>query len=238
LVPRRIARVEPDGVIHRRDCECARCDAGFVPSEAERRAARVHQTARRGGHGWRADRAGNDLGRARAAAARARERRRERDRLRQLDLQAFFERTNAATDAEIARLRVLRARSLEDRRLDQLLGLRNAGLSLDAAIAEVDRVTRLARASRPGNDNGFARTDDAGDDAADGNGEVARGGVGERGPEAADGRPRTGATEGDPAASPEVAAERQAAESSDGDPARPSNPRLWAQQGLNLRPED
>ena len=225
-MPRRIARLEPDGVIHRRECECARCDAGFVPSEAERRAARAHRAARRGGHSGRGGRAGNDLGRARAAAARARERRRERDRLRQLDLLAFFERTNAATDAEIARLRVLRARSLEDRRLDQLLGLRNAGLSLDAAIAEVDRVTRLARASRPGNDNGLARTDDEGDDAADGNGEVAREGLGER------------ATAGDPAASPEVTAERQAAEPSDGAPARPSKPHQWAQQGLNLRPED
>jgi N-acyl-D-aspartate/D-glutamate deacylase len=88
-------------------------------------------------------------------ALRARERRRERERLRQLDLQSFFARSNAATDAEIARLRALRARALEDRRLDMLLGLRNAGLSLAAAIAEVDRAN-LPDGSQPDNDNAVA----------------------------------------------------------------------------------
>ena len=143
LVSRRVERLEADGETHRRDCECARCDAGFVPSEGERRI--VQRSARRR----------DELGRARAVALRARERRRERERLRQLDLQSFFARSNAATDAEIARLRALRARALEDSRLDLLLGLRNAGLSLAAAIAEVDRAN-LPDGSRPDNDNAVA----------------------------------------------------------------------------------
>jgi membrane protein involved in colicin uptake len=143
LVSRRVERLEADGETHRRDCECARCDAGFVPSEGERRI------------GQRSARRRDELGRARAVALRARERRRERERLRQLDLQSFFARSNAATDAEIARLRALRARSLEDRRLDLLLGLRNAGLSLAAAIAEVDRAN-LTDGSQADNDNAVA----------------------------------------------------------------------------------
>jgi hypothetical protein len=143
LVSRRVERLEADGETHRRDCECARCDAGFVPSEGERRI------------GQRSARRRDELGRARAAALRARERRRERERLRQLDLQSFFARSNAVTDAEIARLRASRARALEDRRLDLLLGLRNAGLSLEAAIAEVDRAN-LPDGEQPDNDNAVA----------------------------------------------------------------------------------
>jgi len=36
----RLPRLETDGVTHRRDCECVRCDAGFRPTERERVEAR------------------------------------------------------------------------------------------------------------------------------------------------------------------------------------------------------
>ena len=36
----RLPRLEEDGVTHRRDCECVRCDAGYRPTEHERADAR------------------------------------------------------------------------------------------------------------------------------------------------------------------------------------------------------
>jgi hypothetical protein len=35
-----LPRLEADGVTHRRDCECVRCDAGFRPTEHDRTVAR------------------------------------------------------------------------------------------------------------------------------------------------------------------------------------------------------
>ena len=115
--------LEADGETHRRDCECARCEAGFGPSERERTLAERRNLVRRG----------------RSAALRARARRIERERLRHVALQAFFEQTNQTADVEIARLRALRERVLADRRLAELLRLRNAGMGMAQALAEVDR---------------------------------------------------------------------------------------------------
>src|SRR6478735_8180437 len=61
-----LPRLEADGVTHRRDCECVRCDAGFRPTEHERTAARLRFEAAQ----------------SRELAARALARRRERARLR------------------------------------------------------------------------------------------------------------------------------------------------------------
>src|SRR3954451_20956565 len=61
-----LPRFEADGVTHRRDCECVRCDAGYRPSEAERTVA---------GRRW-------EERRIREAAARALSRRQELARVR------------------------------------------------------------------------------------------------------------------------------------------------------------
>ncbi|HEY5319171.1 MAG TPA: hypothetical protein VIJ20_14370, partial [Solirubrobacteraceae bacterium] len=42
-----LPKLEADGIMHRRDCECVRCDAGFRPSEHEREAARQRWEDRR-----------------------------------------------------------------------------------------------------------------------------------------------------------------------------------------------
>jgi len=42
----RFPSFEEDGVTHRRDCACARCDAGFGPSEQERAEARKRESDR------------------------------------------------------------------------------------------------------------------------------------------------------------------------------------------------
>lgn len=132
-------RLELDGETHRRDCECPRCDAGFAPSDHQRQLAERRGEARRG----------------RATAAREHARRQERARLRQLELQAYFRAGNAAIDAEVKRLRTLRERSLADRRLSLLLRLRNDGVPLATALAEVDAsMPALSPFSGADNDNG------------------------------------------------------------------------------------
>ena len=117
------ARFEADGQTHRRDCECPRCEAGFVPTDRDRELAGRRAAAKQG----------------RLAATRAWERKKEAARLRQTSLEDYFRQGNAAADAEVQRLRGLREHVLADRRLEELLRLRKSGVSLSAALAEVDR---------------------------------------------------------------------------------------------------
>jgi hypothetical protein len=134
------ARLEADGETHRRDCECARCDAGFSPSEREREVAGRRVAGKQG----------------RRAAERASERRKETARLKQLELALFFQQTNARADAEVQRLRALRVQAASDRRMDEFLRLRKDGLSVELALAEVDRRFPAAGPSGADNDNGQA----------------------------------------------------------------------------------
>ena len=124
-----LPRLEPDGETHRRDCECVRCDAGFRPSEDERRTAHLRWEVRR----------------ARAAAERALERRRERARIKQAALSLELAAEARAVDARIRALRAARARTESDDRLERLRRLRTAGMPLAAAIAEVERDAEVER---------------------------------------------------------------------------------------------
>jgi hypothetical protein len=133
-------RLEADGQTHRRDCECARCEAGFTPTERDREVL-IRRVAEKQG---------------RAAAARARERKKERARLAQLDLAAYFRQGNAIANAEVLRLREWRARVLADRRLDELLRLRREGMPLGLALAEIDQRFPPGGPSAAENDNGAA----------------------------------------------------------------------------------
>jgi len=130
-------RLEADGETHRRDCECARCEAGFTPTERDRRLADKRRAEKQG----------------RAAVARALERRKERARLARIDLDAYFRQGNAAANAEVRRLRELRAKVLADRRLDELLRLRRDGMPLGEALAEIERRFPAGHPSGADNDN-------------------------------------------------------------------------------------
>jgi len=143
LIPARQQRLEADGETHRRDCECARCEAGFVPSERQRDLAAKRGAAKQG----------------RNAAVRAAERRKEKARLAQLDLAAYFAQQNAAADAEVQRLRTMRDRSITDRRMDEFLLLRKTGMPLETALAEVDRRFPPGGPAGPDNDNGSDHAD-------------------------------------------------------------------------------
>ncbi len=116
-------RLEADGVMHRRDCECVRCDAGFRPSEHERVLARQR---------W-ADR------RARSTAERALARRRELARVKAAAVGLQLEREAREVDDQIGALRAARARVAADRRLEILQALRRSGMPLSEALVEVDR---------------------------------------------------------------------------------------------------
>jgi hypothetical protein len=118
-----LPRLEADGVTHRRDCECVRCDAGFRPTEQERTAARRR---------W-------DDRRVREAAARALARRQERSRVRAAALGLELDAEEAAANERVRALRAAHARADGDAQLAHLQALRRTGMPLAAALLEVER---------------------------------------------------------------------------------------------------
>jgi hypothetical protein len=117
-----LPRFEDDGVTHRRDCECVRCDAGFRPTEQERATARLRFEAAR----------------AREDAARVLARRRERARLKRAALALELEADAKAVDERLSSLRAARDRVAHDGRLAMLERLRRAGVPLAEALASVE----------------------------------------------------------------------------------------------------
>ena len=126
-----LPRFEADGVTHRRDCECVRCDAGFRPSEHERAAAQRR---------WEDQK-------AREVAERALARRQERARVRALATELQVEADVRAADARVRELRDAKARVDADRRLAMFQALRRKGLSIPAALDEVERQVRAGQKS-------------------------------------------------------------------------------------------
>ena len=119
-----LPRLETDGVTHRRDCECVRCDAGFRPTEQDRAQARER---------WQ-------LAKAQQAAARALDRRREKVRAKKFALVLELDAEAKATDAHINALRAARTRADSDDRLALLQRLRSEGVPLAEALERVERV--------------------------------------------------------------------------------------------------
>jgi ATP/maltotriose-dependent transcriptional regulator MalT len=119
----RLPSLEEDGVTHARDCGCARCDAGFAPSEQERTEARRRWEERR----------------AQAAAERAAARKRQAERIKRAEMQLFVNDQIKVTDDQLDRLRALERRVKRDPRLDELSRLLGEGRSLRESLAEIDR---------------------------------------------------------------------------------------------------
>jgi hypothetical protein len=119
----RLPRFEEDGVTHRRDCECVRCDAGFRPTERERAEARRRISEKK----------------ALEQATRDVARRRERERMNQAMVTVFVDEQVKAANDQVQALRAARDRVEHDERLVQLWKLRREGWSLREAIEEVDR---------------------------------------------------------------------------------------------------
>jgi hypothetical protein len=123
----RLPRLEPDGQTHARGCECPRCEAGYVPTEAARAAAQ------------KAAEKAAEAERVRKAAEKALARKRERQAARAMALRLELEAERRRTDAFLAKQAALRPRLERDERLDALLRLRRAGKPISSAIAEVER---------------------------------------------------------------------------------------------------
>ena len=119
-----LPRLETDGVTHRRDCECVRCDAGFRPTEHDRTVARQR---------WQ-------LAKMQQAAERALDRRRERAQVKRFALVMQLDAESKATDDRIGALRAARSRADDDDRLALLTRLRRSGMPLAQALELVDRV--------------------------------------------------------------------------------------------------
>jgi hypothetical protein len=119
----RLPRFEDDGVTHRRDCECVRCDAGYRPTEHERAEARRRHVERK----------------AREQVARDIVRKKERERMKLAVVDVYVDEQVRAANEQVRALREARDRAAADERLAQLWELRRAGLSLRDAIDEVER---------------------------------------------------------------------------------------------------
>jgi hypothetical protein len=119
----RLPRFEDDGVTHRRDCECVRCDAGYRPTEHERIEAQRRFGAQR----------------AREQAAQAELRRKERERMKLAVVDVYVDEQVRAADAQVKAIREARERTAADERLAQLWELRRSGWSLRDALEEVER---------------------------------------------------------------------------------------------------
>ncbi len=119
-----LPRLETDGVTHRRDCECVRCDAGFTPTEHDRTMARER---------WQ-------LAKAQQAAAKALDRRRAKVRAKRFSLVLELEAEAKATNERIGELRAARTRADSDDRLAMLQQLRRSGVPLAEALELVERV--------------------------------------------------------------------------------------------------
>jgi hypothetical protein len=130
----RLPLLEDDGLTHRRDCECVRCDAGYRPTEHERADARRRFAEQK----------------AREVAARAEVRRKERARMKLAVVDVYVDEQVRAADQQVRALREARDRAAADQRLAQLWELRRAGWSLRDALEEVER--RLGPV--PANDGG------------------------------------------------------------------------------------
>jgi hypothetical protein len=119
----RLPRLEEDGVTHRRDCDCVRCDAGYRPTEREREDARRRISEKK----------------AREQAARDVARRKERERMNQAMVTVFVDDQVKAANDQVQALRAARERVEHDERLAELWRLRREGWSLRDALEEVDR---------------------------------------------------------------------------------------------------
>ena len=125
-----LPRLETDGVTHRRDCECVRCDAGFRPTEHDRTMARARA----------------QLVKTQQAAAKALDRRREKVRAKKFALVLELEAEARATDQRIGVLREARTRVDSDERLALLQRLRREGVPLAEALDRVDKNDRVGPA--------------------------------------------------------------------------------------------
>jgi hypothetical protein len=119
----RLPRLEEDGLTHRRDCECVRCDAGYRPTEHERAEARRRFGAQR----------------AREQAAQTVARKKERERMNQAVVDVFVDSQVRAANDQVQALRQARDRAASDERLAQLWELRRAGWKLPDALEEIER---------------------------------------------------------------------------------------------------
>lgn len=115
--------LEADGVTHRRDCTCPRCEAGFGPSEAQRRAA---------ARAW-------EDAELRRQAERLLERRQARARAKALSRVKEMDLGARETAQALAAQRQTAERVAADVRLKAFLAQRSLGKSVSEALAEVER---------------------------------------------------------------------------------------------------
>jgi len=139
IISRGAPVIDEDGC-HARGCPCARCDAGYGPTDFERSRARQARQERER--------------RAVEAAAAAAEPKSAKA-ARRLELERAAELELEATAAAIRRSQEAGRRAAADARAARLLELRRAGWSFEDAFAEIDRTHPL-----PTREDDHEKTDD------------------------------------------------------------------------------
>jgi hypothetical protein len=115
-------KLETDGQTHARDCECARCEAGFRPSESQRLQAEERMQAHLQRH------------RAEVMLQRAQVRR----AAKRLKVVLELEERARQTDLWLSRQADAFSRLDEDRMLAELLKLRAEGVPANEAVQRVE----------------------------------------------------------------------------------------------------
>jgi len=125
-------RLEADGQTHARDCECARCEAGFKPSEGQRREAEARMKVQAQRH------------LAESMVRKAQERR----AAKRLKVALELEEHVRQTDLWLSKQADDFARLDEDRMLAELLRLRAEGVPANEAMERVETRMPARRAPR------------------------------------------------------------------------------------------
>ncbi len=125
-------KLEVDGQTHALDCECARCEAGFRPSESQRLQAEGRMQAQASRH-----RAEEMLERAQVRRAAKR-----------LKVVLELEERARQTDLWLSRQAEAFSRLEEDRMLSELLKLRAEGVPANEAVERVEMRMPARRAAR------------------------------------------------------------------------------------------
>ncbi len=119
-----LPRFERDGVTHALACECPRCDAGFRPSDRQRREAANRFRERR----------------ARTLAETGLDRMLVRKQARAMKIELALDEEAHNTNMRLEAQAREQARIDEDARLKALLELRASGLSISDALAAAERM--------------------------------------------------------------------------------------------------
>lgn len=117
-----LPQFEADGATHARGCECPRCEAGFRPSEGQRKDAKAR---------WR----GNEI---RDKAEAAVQRMKAKQQTKALKMELYLGHAADETDRLLQTQETAEEKARRDPKMEELLRLRAQGVPISDALALVE----------------------------------------------------------------------------------------------------